>query len=56
MSMSFACASHTSDPLAAFTFHLEGGWDVLMLVVVDSNVLEERKTKSAWMGGRDRKV
>ena len=27
MSMSFACASHTSDPLATFTFHLEGGWD-----------------------------
>ena len=53
MSISFACASHTSDPLAAFTFNSwRVGGIVLMVVVVDSNVLEER-TNEVSLDGRE---
>ena len=52
MSMSFARVSHTSDPLAAITFSSwRVGGIVLLLVVVDSNVLEERTNEVSLVGG-----
>ena len=52
MSMSFACVSHSSDPLAAIAFSSwRVGGIVLLLVVVDSNVLEERTNEVSLVGG-----
>ena len=52
MSMSFACVSHSSDPLAAIAFSSwRVGGIVLFLVVVDSNVLEERTNEVSLVGG-----
>ena len=52
MSMSFACVSHSSDPLVAIAFSSwRVGGIVLLLVVVDSNVLEERTNEVSLVGG-----